>query len=793
MTDNKNNATMISFSAGFNPKEILTLSSSPKGMVWKDKETKNDIIIRSPLLEVVYSPTPAPGKTAEYSMALRVHVGENKETSLKHQQMFKELSESAQKTAVEFMMVDKNGKQYAKKTFSSENEFKITKFWYDNGQFYMRFRTSVSTHLFDAVETKKMKDSGSDKKDYHIVKDDIRRYLGQKSLISVDFRPNAFFYQAKNTLYPFSPNIEKIVIWAYSDNSNPNVTERTTKKHSFLKGFALDIPQGFKLPEEIEHQNDVPIHHVNTFNVENYSLSKVIDGAKGPIIYARYGDSFGPTYFKATNVVVKWDTKPDPEFNSRSIVLADCQANQPVLKMIQEQFSKLLETVTENSEKIFGEKYDRDTVEELISNPLHSQKDVNKANQRVSLKLPREEKSDKPLFELFIIPPNNVDENTENTELTTITPIDMGETCELAEQYVSAGTVCKSLVFMTRPVIVNSQVYLSSRIEQILVDTNQKRVYTPALNGFAFPGYDDSDIESRSKTSVIKITNNFHFTNYDDKKKAFDLVFENDGQTSLYGILPCPITVAYDIGLVDDPDNNQFAYRIRFNHTNEDLLSIYRSIDTKLIEHCTTYSKEIFGSTKTEKVVAASVNKGKLEKFSKSDKDKTEPYSTVKAPVYEETNIAFEAYRAIAPMDSDCKIDIQKIPLSKKEDLMEVFYKDATILPIVRIRGSFVDKRIILSTTLAQVLIVPNNTESDIPFAETTDEDMLTLSSYTQNEFNKNSKVNTTQVDTAKADTAKADTVKDDTVKDDTVKDDTTQDTKSVSSEEESEEESESD
>jgi hypothetical protein len=382
----------------------------------------------------------------------------------------------------------------------------------------------------------------------------------------------------------------------------------------------------------------------------------------------------------------------------------------------------------------------------------------------------------------------------------------MGETCELAEQYVSAGTVCKSLVFMTRPVIVNSQVYLSSRIEQILVDTNQKRVYTPALNGFAFPGYDDSDIESRSKTSVIKITNNFHFTNYDDKKKAFDLVFENDGQTSLYGILPCPITVAFDIGLVDDPDNNQFAYRIRFNHTNEDLLSIYRSIDTKLIEHCTTYSKEIFGSTKTEKVVAASVNKGKLEKFSKSDKDKTEPYSTLKAPVYEETNIAFEAYRAIAPMDSDCKIDIQKIPLSKKEDLMEVFYKDATILPIVRIRGSFVDKRIILSTTLAQVLIVPN-TESDIPFAETTDEDMLTLSSYTQKEFNKN-KVNTVQADTVQADTVQADTVqadtvqadtskddtsKDDTSKDDTSKDDTTQDTKSVSSEEESEEESESD
>ena len=655
---------MISFSTGFNPTETLTLLSSRKGMVWKDKKTNNDIVIRSPLLEVVYAPTPAPGKSVEYSIALRVHVGESKETALKHQQMFKELSEAAQKTAVEFMMVDKNGKQYAKKTFSNENEFKITKFWYDNGQFYMRFRTSVSTHLFDAVETKKLKDTGSNKKVYHTVKDDIRRYLGVKSLISVDFKPNAFFYQAKNTLYPFSLNIEKIVIWAYSENKNPDISERSTKKHGFLKGFALDIPQGYKLPEEIEPQNDVPINHVNTFNVENYSLSKVIDGAKGPIIYARYGDSFGPTYFKATNVVIKWDIKPDPEFNSRSIVLADCQANQPVLKMIQEQYSKLLETVTENSEKIFGEKYDRDTVEELISNPLHSQKDVDKANQRVSLKLPREEKSDKPLFELFIIPLTDPEHNSENNDPITITPIDMGETCDLAEKHVSAGTVCKSLVFMTRPVIVNTQVYLSSRVEQILIDTNQKRVYTPALNGFAFPNYDDSDIESRCKTPVIKITNdNFHFTNYDEKKKAFDLVFENDGQTSQYGILPFPITVAYDIGLINDPDNNQFAYRIRFNHTDENLLSIYRNIDTKLVEHCTTYSKEIFGSAKTEKVVSASVNKGKLEKYSKTDKDKTEPYSTLKAPVYEDTNIAFEAYRSIAPMDGDGKVDIQpRIP-----------------------------------------------------------------------------------------------------------------------------------
>jgi len=742
MTDNKSNssnASMISFSKGFNPKETLVLLSSRKGMVWKSKETKKDIILRSPLLEVVYPPTPAPGRNIEYSMALRVHVGENSSTALKHEQMFKELSESAYENAVNFMMVEKNGKLYAKKTFENPDKFKVTKFWYDDGKFYMRFRTSVSAHLFDAEETKKMKESGSNKKVYHSIRDDVRRYLGAKSLISVDFRPSAFFYQKKNTLYPFSLNIEKIVIWAYNENKNPDSTQRSTKKHGFLKGFALDIPLGYKLPEEIEQQTDVPVNHVNTFNGEKYSLSRVIDGAKGPVIYARDGDSFGPTYYKADNVVVKWDITADPEWNSRSIVLADCKANAAVLKMVREQFSKLVDTVTENSEKILGDKYERETVEELISNPLYSQKDVEKANARVSLKLPREEKSDKPLFELFTLPDDEDDSNGD--ELKTLVPIDMGDTCDEAEKVVGAGTVCRSLVFMTRPVIVNSQVYLSGRVEQILVDPNQARVFTPRLNGFPFPGYEDVDIE-RSNTNVVSFTGkNFHFTNYDDKRKSFSLLFEGkDGKTSEYGVLPYPVTVAFDIGLVNDPDNNQFAYRIRYNHTNEDLLSMIRGIDAAAVEHCTKNSKDIFGAKKNSKVVAASLNKGKLEKYSKNDKEKKEPYSTMKAGVYEKNggyNIDFVAFRLVNPVDEDGKVDIHPIPINQPEDLMEVFHSDATVLPIVRIRGTFVDKRIILSTTVAASLLVPTSVESDIPFADAAGDDMLSLSTAAQEEINK--------------------------------------------------------
>ena len=97
MTENKNKSTasMISFSKGFNPDETLVLMSSRKGMTWKSKDTKKDIVVRSPLLEVVYPPTPAPGRNIEYSMALRVHVGENNSTAAKHQEMFKNFDKSS--------------------------------------------------------------------------------------------------------------------------------------------------------------------------------------------------------------------------------------------------------------------------------------------------------------------------------------------------------------------------------------------------------------------------------------------------------------------------------------------------------------------------------------------------------------------------------------------------------------------------------------------------------------------------------------------------------------------------
>ncbi len=102
----------------------------------------------------------------------------------------------------------------------------------------------------------------------------------------------------------------------------------------------------------------------------------------------------------------------------------------------------------------------------------------------------------------------------------------------------------------------------------------------------------------------------------------------------------------------------------------------------------------------------------------------------MKAPVYEKGtghNIAIKAFREIKPVDTDGKTIIEPVSLKQPEDLLQVFYSGVKGIPVVKIRGSLVDGRIILSTTVEQFLIVSSeNSGTDIPFADDGD-DMTTM------------------------------------------------------------------
>ena len=88
----------------------------------------------------------------------------------------------------------------------------------------------------------------------------------------------------------------------------------------------------------------------------------------------------------------------------------------------------------------------------------------------------------------------------------------------------------------------------------------------------------------------------------------------DDDKTSQYVALP-PITVSYDMGLETIPEDNVYPYRVRYEHTNPELLENIKNLDNNMVKYCTSNSKKIWGSKKSEKVVSASVSKGKLEKL----------------------------------------------------------------------------------------------------------------------------------------------------------------------------------
>ena len=71
------------------------------------------------------------------------------------------------------MLNDDNSNRFAKKTFNNKNEFKHANTIRNDGSFYMRFKNTVSSSLFDHKETKKNKQNGSNKKSFKSIFDNV--------------------------------------------------------------------------------------------------------------------------------------------------------------------------------------------------------------------------------------------------------------------------------------------------------------------------------------------------------------------------------------------------------------------------------------------------------------------------------------------------------------------------------------------------------------------------------------------------------------------------------------------
>jgi hypothetical protein len=188
--------------------------------------------------------------------------------------------------------------------------------------------------------------------------------------------------------------------------------------------------------------------------------------------------------------------------------------------------------------------------------------------------------------------------------------------------------------------------------------------------------------------------------------------------------------VLYDIGLETNDQEQIYGFKIRHSLTEDEAtMKLLAKMDEEIINFAFQNMTTIFGRKLPKEAVAAMCMS--LIKYSKKDTAKANPQWSQKTPVYDQedgtTNITFEAYRFIPSANNDGNDMIHKIDLKTKDNLLEVFYKDATIKTIVQCKVWFVGGRLQPTLSISQVLIIPESSNEQYEQCELTQDVLETF------------------------------------------------------------------
>ena len=686
----------------------LGLIQAQRGASWQYGGESS--YFRSMILQVSRRPTNAPN-SSDYSVTLQTRP----ETRDHDEAVFSALNDHVTKTAQSFL-VSNVKHMTSKETLGS---FENQKFWNKNssypGYFYGRFNpNAIPIQILDREK------STPGNAVWKSIPENGMNFLTQESLVIIDFQPSIFFYEKKNMLYAFSVVIKSVRILYHNVNSSESA--QSFKAHGELTKIAFALPEGYT---GVEAQTEIPIINLDTFDLEKYTVSDPKLSTNGRLMsFASYSNARGRVYVRGRAKSRYGIDESDQYPGSRAIMNGSEATNENLFRVYGGVFAKLVDAVKRNSKAVYGEEYDAETIEDLCGSALFSKNDVDHATPRVSLKLPtKTDENGRPIlpsvpdFQVFLV----------DHEAKTVSEQKYEDFQEL-EKILVPGTTYE-FVALVRPVFINSKVYSSWKITQILVAPHQERRVetTMAVRGFAFHGYEEAEMVDRRSNANIAFFNpeTLEFTepeaNKDNRVSFKAKCLAKDDVTSPYLCLPGIHKVSFDVGLVEDAKNNEFAFRLRFNCVDsqpntQDLLDKIRD---NLVTFCTKKSKDLFGAVKKEAVVKASV--GRLVKFSKKDTEKTAPYFTVKCAPYEgesKLDIPFECYRFFPDGASG---SIQKIDLVKKEDLLKIFFQGAWVQLIVGQRTWMVNGTAETTFNLIQAVLVPDPTlDQGIPFVDTT-------------------------------------------------------------------------
>lgn len=717
-----NDSKTISFFDGFDPKNDIKLENfkNKKGrncMVWKCKDGK-ELFFTSPIMRVLPKKESKNGYSDSFS--IRINVADTGNPKFKNKiseynDLFKNLNLELQNKIKDFLREPGNGKNFLNKELSDDDldSLKIYPLTYPNGM-YFKYTKKTNVCIRDNI-TKTIKLLGNGKS--------IKDVLVPGSLFICNFTIESYVY--KGNVY-IKPEIQRITF-----NEIMKSGEYKEKSgYGFLKNYALPIPDGYSLHENIIKNVNVPVNDVEDFRIEKYSVGNPTTYNNKKRIFTNYDDGRGVPYFRADNLHVGYDVTAGSH-NVRALGLSTSFNNSRTINLVSEQFEKVLKKINDNRTEIFGDldedDDDEDLIEaDLVKHPLYSKQNI--TVKRLSIKFPIS-KDGNCNFKIFLM----------DCETKKIEELKLSDPSEL-EKYIKAGSIIESLIFSTGVHISSDdpKVFFTRRVEQILINPKKDIIFYTSLNGFSYPGYDDIKIKNRAVSPMIDISvDNLRIgkkllkSTGANANEYVPIYFEDEnGKKYNYCILP-KIKLRYEMALenkIIEKENEDgtitkievYPFKVRYLfEDNKELEKICEGIDNKIKEYCKKNVQSLLDKTKfkVERHLSTLIRVSK----------KGEKYGVMKVPVYDNKDLNGElkykidcqAFKLDTSPDNEGKI-LSEIKFDTLERLLDVFYKDVIIRPIVQLRLAKVNDKLHITSKIFQVLV--EKEDANIPIIEMTDD-----------------------------------------------------------------------
>jgi len=589
------------------------------------------------------------------------------------------LSKDLEKKASDFYSKE------TKKKFEVDNQFTNS-----SSSVLINFNNKTS---FKIIDTKKT--TNPQKPKYKTLHgNEYKKYMGVDSVITLDVKPRLYYNKKNNTLNTMV--LDAINVRIIKSCKNNLSSTRTRTSHSIISrenGCHMIFSENLQY-EDIKKGLDVSIVKVDDYKESSLLFSKVVNRNDRKNIYINYPrKSNGAFYLQADNVVVGYVMTPNEDYDTRGLMLYSCEQNDKLITIFGSMFNTLLKQLYNQRTHIYedGEELSQEDINCMHSNPLYSPSDENKERPRLSLKFNRNQEGN-PKFGLYTITNNTLSEVKVDNDFKSI------------ETLIDQGTVITSLLLNIRVSIVNENVYLTSRIEELLIDTSLPPVFVPKMNKFSFPDTKEHNIVysyvKRAETPVEYLPD-VKFS-YNTENKSIDIQ---------------PKRIALDVDILytatiteenDLNDTNKYANRVKFK-LNEQLKAYFKNMNKNLYELFTTHSRQLLKQKLTAKAIKKKVSGLLSKKDYEVEEDgkqvkKTVEYGKLKLPVYETKSgvdkIDMKVYTLSHEDDTSVLIS-EKI---EKDDIPIIFSQNATLKIIVDLNLTDKNSKWFLTASVLQVL-----------------------------------------------------------------------------------------